>query len=1308
MIIQLAGIQSFFEGSKTPSTIICFEKGVFSIEYSNEAFQVFFEIEPEHVLGSNLPQLYLRKDFPESFIDGKLEEVSRKIAVEKGSEEFHVDYFDYDLKNIENLKLGFTFLVEHEGKQYLSHTICHQTPEILRSVEKDSFQDYSENMEILVNSIEGIVWEADPTTLDFTYVSPQCQDILGFTSEEWLDVNEFWQNHIHPDDRQFAINLLRQETNACRDHILEFRMLSKDGNYIWLRNKVTVISEYGKPQLIKGVMFDITKEKELSEDIRLLINNTDEAFILINLDYSVKIFNDQFSYLFKKYYKQEIKIDASILAFVPDENKEEIRILYRKVFEGKSKKTEFSYKDENNNPIVFSVEFRPAKNLQNEIIGAFVTAKDISVEKKMLDSLKKRELALKNIFDRSLDVICTLDEHGVFRSVSAASKNVWGYAPEELVGRSFLDLVIPEDHEISISTAEKIIGGEEVTNFQNHYRHKNGEIVTVNWSGKWYEEERIIYSVAKDVSTLEKSFKDIQKSEARFRGMYESSSFFVIRTDFDGNYTYCNKKYIDQFSWLYPDGNFLGKSIWATVLKKDFAKVEETGMKAVMNPGVVFNVEIDKPTIDEGVISTLWDFMAIFDENGVPIELQCVGTDITDRVKFENELQQSNERFELVMQASSESIWDYNPVTKEMFLGDGFGRDFGLEIKDLDQNYDYINEQFHPEDREGVLQFFNHTLSDPEKNRWESKYRFKNGSGSYIFIENRAVILRDKNGKAVRVVGAIQDVNQEVFYHQLEMMEKEVMAFAMQIDVDLKEVIDLQLNKLEDIFPGMRSSVMRVREDKIWKLTSPSLPDDYFEEINGIAIGEKAGTCGTAAFLRKRVFVTNVNSDPLWENFSHLGQKYGFKACWSQPIFNSEGEVVATFANYYEEEKSPSDFELQAMDRVQRLLSLILEKFEFIEQIKLTNERFENVTEATNDAIWDYDAVQNELYWSQGFESLFKYDLSTLIPTFDFLMSRIHEEDRSRVINKVNTYLSDQSSVSWFEEYRFERGDGSFAYVIDRAKFIRNEEGKVLRVIGAMTDITHLKEYESSLESLNKVLDKRAKELAISNAELEQFAYVASHDLQEPLRMVTSFLHQLEKKYGDIIDEKGKKYIHFAVDGASRMRNIILDLLEYSRVGKDAEDKTHISLNHIVDEVLILQKRSMEEKKAIIKVDPLPEIWYHHTPIFQVFKNLIENALKYYEPNRRPEIHISCEENENEYVVSVTDNGIGIEKEHFDRIFIIFQRLHAKDNYTGTGMGLAIVKKVVEGLDGNVWIESEPGKGSVFCFTIPKRYLEKI
>nr|WP_223845567.1 ATP-binding protein [Flavobacterium selenitireducens] len=237
---------------------------------------------------------------------------------------------------------------------------------------------------------------------------------------------------------------------------------------------------------------------------------------------------------------------------------------------------------------------------------------------------------------------------------------------------------------------------------------------------------------------------------------------------------------------------------------------------------------------------------------------------------------------------------------------------------------------------------------------------------------------------------------------------------------------------------------------------------------------------------------------------------------------------------------------------------------------------------------------------------------------------------------------------------------------------------------------------------MNRELEQRNGELAASNIELEQFAYIASHDLQEPLRMVTGFLAQIEKRYSENLDDKGREYIHYAVDGASRMKQIISDLLEYSRVGTKKVKYETFPVSDVIEEVITLNKPMFAENKVTIFKGAMPTITAGKPLIRQVFQNLLANAVKYRNPETNTLITLDYNETPDFWEFSVSDNGIGIRADHLDRIFVLFQRLHSRDRYSGSGIGLSVCKKIVENHGGQIWAISEPGSGSTFYFSLKK------
>ncbi|MBW1938999.1 MAG: PAS domain-containing protein [Deltaproteobacteria bacterium] len=312
--------------------------------------------------------------------------------------------------------------------------------------------------------------------------------------------------------------------------------------------------------------------------------------------------------------------------------------------------------------------------------------------------------------------------------------------------------------------------------------------------------------------------------------------------------------------------------------------------------------------------------------------------------------------------------------------------------------------------------------------------------------------------------------------------------------------------------------------------------------------------------------------------------------------------------------------------------------------------------------------------------------------------------------------------------------DGQELWVQTLKTPIRNKDGNIIGLLGIFWEITERKRMEKALRKAKDELEKRVKErtaeLSIANAamnqeiaerkqaeealreytealehsnkDLEQFAYVASHDLQEPLRMVASYTQLLSKRYKEKLNSDADEFIAYAVDGAIRMQRLINDLLAYSRVRTQGKEFQPTDCEAVLNDSLINLHKTIKESAAKVTHDPLPTVIADDGQLEQLFQNLIGNAIKFH-GDAPPTIHIAAEQNKNNWVFSIKDNGIGIDSEFTKRIFMIFQRLHGIGEFPGTGIGLAICKRIVERHSGRIWMESEVGKGSTFYFTIPMK-----
>jgi two-component system CheB/CheR fusion protein len=355
-------------------------------------------------------------------------------------------------------------------------------------------------------------------------------------------------------------------------------------------------------------------------------------------------------------------------------------------------------------------------------------------------------------------------------------------------------------------------------------------------------------------------------------------------------------------------------------------------------------------------------------------------------------------------------------------------------------------------------------------------------------------------------------------------------------------------------------------------------------------------------------------------------------------------------------------------------------------------ERFRVAQTAAKIGVWDWNVMDNTLELDEVMYDLYGIPSTERNDAFKCWQMGVHSEDLERCNNEVELALL---GVTDFDsEFRIIWPDKSLHWIKAVARVQRDEDGNPLRMIGTTWDITKEKvNRDRNLQSMQK--------LEAKNQELQQFAYIASHDLQEPLRTITSMNDIIIKMYSKDLDDEAKKMMGFVSQAGIRMRNLVRGLLDYSRLGKN-QTVEYIDCNKLLQEVQDDLSVAIENKGALIKVNKLPKLMGFKTELRLLFENLINNAMKFQKEGEIPKIKVSCSSDLNRWKFAIKDNGIGIPEEYKEKIFVIFQRLHDKNTYEGTGLGLAHCKKIVELHNGNMWVESILDEGSTFYFEIAK------
>lgn len=1774
---------------------------------------------------------------------------------------------------------------------------------------KNSLQKYKI---IFDNSVCAILF----TTPDgaIVEVNKTAEEMFGYNQHEFVrlrrtDVVDHSEGNIQELIQE------RKEKGSIKAELIGIR---KNGERFPIKFTSTLFTDDDGMQYSCTTLQDISIRKKSDQEMALMIDNTEESFILLDANLKVISFNKQFQILGKKYLGFEVQKGASIFDYAQPERKSELKVMYARVLKGATEKSNITVPVAQESTRYFSLTYSPTIDENGFVTGVFVTARDVTEETNSQLAIKETKAELDKIMDFSLDVICTIDVDGNFVKVSNASEKVWGYTPDELVGRRYTTLVHPDDLEKTIMASLEVIAGFDQTNFQNRHIKKDGTTVPILWSAKWDDTEKMMFCIAKDGTEKVKQETTLIESEKLYKNLFANSPAPMFIFDFvtlqiiDCNeetlikYGYTKEEFlsltikdirpaedVEKIVKAVADESIYGrihKNIWRHQKKngeimfmdisghlmtykgrrvslviliditetlkleeqKEFEKRDKealinstndliwsvssdfkliaanqayvntikeiTGItikagddilmpnvfseelnhfwKAFYNralAGESFKEEVKSPagktnkeawadisfnpiykegeiigiacyarniTESKKALSALRDresklraaqqiaklgywernletgelfwssevyniwgvnkntkpnfdlFMASIhpedanafmeeqvaviagkemdiehrillkdgtvkwvhekgsskkDAKGKNIFLEGTVQDITERKVSEEKLKESIERYENVTKATSDAIWDWDLVAKKVFWGEPFSTLFGKMGDEGLTDEEKVIKRLHPEELEQIIQSAKTALKSKHSN-WSYEHRYLKADGAYAYVANKALIIRNEKGKAIRVIGAMQDITQRKREElQLKLMSSVVTntddavliteaepfnepgpriiyvndAFtkmtgytadeiigktprilqgpksdrkelsrlrkalenwesceitiinykkngeefwinftvspvadengwythwiAIERDVTIRKNEELQNELIADISTVFNQSAklhetldktLRLISDfgdfglaEAWisgsqknvllKVSTHSTSDQmklFLEETNTIETSSQGeGFVGIVAQTKEiLIWGDLVNRKELRRKDAIV--KYGIKTLLGLPLI-SNNEVIGVLAfgldkdvshcakyinlftalsNYLSPEIKRKQLEQELnqlfnfapdvivivgldgyfkrinpaactllgyteaefyavpysnfihpedRDRTINEANILLEvsnTFYFenryitksgkikwlawnatysaeenniygvakdITEKKELEELLQKANELARIGGWEVDIQNNTIFWSDITKEIHEVepdyvpDLQTGINFYKKGISR----------NKFNKYIRQGyiTGKSWDDEFqivtakgnerwirvigevelvngKYTRIYGSFQDIDQRKKaeekiksseerqklimnaaldaiicidksgrvtfwnpqaaqifgwdesevigrllsdiiipeshrslhdngmknYLKTGKGPALNVLlqlrairrngeifpveltvlpllqdgeeffcGFIRDISERKVYESKLIELNESLKKQKAELIVSNNELEQFAYIASHDLQEPLRMVSSFMTLLNKKYGSTFDETATSYIEFALDGAKRMRQLILDLLEYSRVGKILETTEFIDLNALIEEIKILYRKQIEEQQASILVfGTLPLIKSFKSPLLQLFQNLISNALKYSRNGIPPIIKISVSTQDYNWLFAIEDNGIGIEEEYFEKIFVIFQRLHSREEYGGTGMGLAVTKKIVESLGGKIWLESTIKEGSTFYFSIPK------
>jgi PAS domain S-box-containing protein len=430
-------------------------------------------------------------------------------------------------------------------------------------------------------------------------------------------------------------------------------------------------------------------------------------------------------------------------------------------------------------------------------------------------------------------------------------------------------------------------------------------------------------------------------------------------------------------------------------------------------------------------------------------------------------LVQSYRQFESLIQTVDGIVWEADAETFEFsFISDQVWNILGYTPEEWLADPAFWQNHIHGDDREQAIRYCQQETRGLRNHAFD--YRMWKADGSLVWIKDVVSVIRE-DGRAVALRGLMVDVTEAKRLESLEHLEKIVLEMNSVKGTPLANVLDTYVRGVEAMFPHSRCSLLGVKNKRLHSLAAPSLPAEYVEAIENREIGENAGSCGTAAFLRQQVIVSDIASDPRWENYRHLALPYNLLACWSHPIVLDD-EVVATFAVYYDRITIPGEDELKVIERVASILKVIFENRQNSELVQNVNERYEYVNMATNDAIYDWDVIRDHIEWGDGFFRLFGNEADMVHYPLSRWAERVHPADREAVGNSLEMQLADPGQAKWSIDYRFLKADGQYAYVEEIGYIRRNGLGEAVRMIGVLRDVTKARQEQHELKLLVSVI----------------------------------------------------------------------------------------------------------------------------------------------------------------------------------------------------------------------------------------------
>jgi two-component system CheB/CheR fusion protein len=991
-------------------------------------------------------------------------------------------------------------------------------------------------------------------------------------------------------------------------------------------------------KLVKQRTADLQKKEE---KYRSLIEQASDGIIIIDQQ-GIIVETNQSALLLTGYSEQEM-LNKQLENFLLVEGIQNQPLRISELLEGKT--LIYERKVQRKDGVIIDVEVNSKLAGDGTLIG-FI--REITERNNAKILLEKSEIKYRSLFEQASDGIIITNLAGIILEVNNSICAMGGYQVEEMIGRHATDFMPEEDVTGKPLRIDDLINGK-VLMYERRMQKKDGTIIDVEINSKMTISKTLIGFV-RDITDRNKSAAELNKSIEQYELIAKATNDAIWDYDAKSNEAVGNKNLFNLFGLKQGIDKIDFTVFLSRIHSEDRDILNNSFNNAIMQKLDSLEEEFRFQVFD-GSYRHIFDRACFkYDETGQLVRILGVMQDVTNRVENAQKLNKEKELSDSIINNLPEVFFlvsnegKFLRWNKNLEIISGFTADEIANLNPFDL-FQVTEKGFLEEKIKNVFTIGKDVL--------ESNFVKKNGHVVPCYITGIKV---EYQGQTC-LMGFGLDFSERA---KAEILIKE------------------SEEKFRSLVENASDSIIILSETGIPTYVSPSFArilgysNEEMMQLSAFDLTHEDEQENIQKVLKKVLENPGV---PIKGHYSRIRHKDGSWR-WFEDIITNMLHV-------------PS------IKGIVENVRDVTEKLEIEKRILTEKELSDSIINSLPGIFYLYDNTGKFVRWNKNFEKVTGYsseEISHMHP-LDFYDDDLKEVVKERM---ASTFVKPAHGV---ELLLLTKSKIKIPFYYNSLSL--NYEG-VPCIMGMAIDVSDRKIIENALQVSNKNLEQKATELRESNAELERFAYIVSHDLQEPLRMVSSFMKLLEQKYKGQLDEKGEKYINFAVDGADRMKQLIMDLLEYSRTGTNRDVPIETDMNDVMKEVMSVLRNSIIENNAIVEVGQLPVLpKARRLQMFQLMQNLLGNALKYHS-DKKPLIKIDAKCEAHQWLFSVQDNGIGIDPAYHEKIFVIFQRLHGRNEFSGTGIGLAICKKIVDKLGGKIWVESEPGVGSTFYFTVPR------